>query len=215
MLFDSRARGGFRALTPARIEYPVGFPRRGIKGTEESRLLGPMSKRREKNLRWRKFAEEIKKLYPPLQVVASRRTGSIPIEKKDHASVQEAGARPLPFQDLGIFEEVEKISSFKVRSMTRRERKALGSQGPPTDSIPHITLHPESRIKGRFLRRRYRQLLDKIPILKYAYGKPENRPLKPSTFSTHFASDSRVTLAEPADLEWIAHVRNQTSGKEQ
>ncbi|OBZ79295.1 hypothetical protein A0H81_00776 [Grifola frondosa] len=59
-----------------RLATPPKLPNRADPTSEEARLLGPFSKRRQVNIRWRYFTQEWKKLYPPLQVTLKEETSS-------------------------------------------------------------------------------------------------------------------------------------------
>ncbi|KAF8898926.1 hypothetical protein BD779DRAFT_48542 [Infundibulicybe gibba] len=58
-----------KPLSPQALNSPPLMPARANPSSEEARLLGRLSKRREVNIRWRYFTVEWKKIRPPLEVV--------------------------------------------------------------------------------------------------------------------------------------------------
>ncbi|KAJ7630762.1 hypothetical protein FB45DRAFT_545811 [Roridomyces roridus] len=118
-----------KALSEPQLAFPPTLPSRADPSSDQARLLGPLSKRRQVNIRWRYFTAESKKVWLPLQVVVGDSTS----QRED---VREAGIRALPMQGLHVHEDVESIAA----------------------PSPHIS---------RWVRRRYRSLLDHLPILTY------------------------------------------------
>jgi len=182
--------------------------------TDEARLLGPLSKRRQVNIRWRYFVKEWKKVYPPLQVVVRQvsRSGKVISEKSDHTSLQRAGIRGVGagMQGTGVFEEVQRIvnSVQQPRPSTRRES---GSRLTPFTSNPAPSI--------RWLRRRYRQLLGRLPIL--AYSQSDGRT---GQYTVSIADDAilntgkqhanRIAEVDTNDRTWLqlADERDKTAG---
>ncbi|KAF9462128.1 hypothetical protein BDZ94DRAFT_1262005 [Collybia nuda] len=140
-----------KPLSPKSLASPPPLPGRADPTSEEARLLGRLSKRREINIRWRYFTTEWAKVYPPLQVVVE---GSEP----SMLDLARAGVRSIGFQGIRVFEEIERIagSAHTAPPLTRREMKA--------GKIPG---NVQLRHPSRWLRQRYRQLLFRTPILTY------------------------------------------------
>lgn len=141
---------------------PPTLPARANPTSDEARLLGPLSKRREINVRWRYFVQEWKKIRPPLDLTEAN--------IQDNGSATEALSKRFPFHNYGLLDELIQFSgvSQAQRPLTRRER--LADADTPEQNISS-TRHP-----SRWLRRRYLGLLGRIPILtmqRTRQGQPE------------------------------------------
>lgn len=206
-----------KALTPKKLVTPPKLPERADPKSEEARLLGPFSKRREVNMRWRFYTTEIKKVLPPLQLQVEEKRAQGTTLKTDPDTVNNLGIRPIGFQGQGVFEEVARIAGNLVPLMNlpRRERQAQGEGSPPTTGSPHFSSLPRgSTLSPRFVRRRFQTLLFKLPIFSYSYSKPkEGSPpsaghytvtQSPNALSqeTRYL-DTRCADAEPVEIEWL------------
>ncbi|KAF9020317.1 hypothetical protein BDZ89DRAFT_1164263 [Hymenopellis radicata] len=96
---------------------------------------GKPNKRREANARRRYFAAECMKTLPPLGL----------------------GAQPTPsLLNLGVLDDVHKlVGTQPPPSLTRRERLKEGKEMPK----------PVDRYPSRWMRRRYQELLSRVPIM--------------------------------------------------
>lgn len=138
--------------------------------SEEARLFGPLSKRREVNIRWRHFSAEWRKVWPPLEVQVS----SAGVDNStDISKVSSAGIRPMPLQGLGLLEEASALAQPPNTEKTSGEDQSNSvrpytlRQFRPFDNVDESA--------ARWYRRRYRELLARIPILKYsASSKPKS-----------------------------------------
>ncbi|KAF7306759.1 hypothetical protein MIND_00467600 [Mycena indigotica] len=101
-LLTSSASRPSAVLRNDALETPPTLPARANPKSEEAKLLGPFSKRREVNIRWRHFVKESRKVKPPLQVTVNDSSGSVKTE-----ATREVGIRSLPMQDWGVFEDIE------------------------------------------------------------------------------------------------------------
>lgn len=215
LLLEAKARINGKSLAESKLQYPTDYPQRGIPGTPERTIMGPLSKRRQKNLLWRAFVRESAKVHYPLEVVVSKRQTAGQVS--DPTALAAQGVRPLGFQDQGLYEEVEAIAGFEPAVLTSRERKAL--KLPAHQPVPRMTLHPKSRLTGRFVRRRFRQLIDRIPILKYSYD--DGTSAKPPSYSVHVSPHAltaqhryvkvKVNHATLEDLAWVEYTKKQRS----
>ncbi|KAJ6574931.1 hypothetical protein B0H19DRAFT_913762, partial [Mycena capillaripes] len=154
LLTTSASRIG-RNLSAQSLESPPTLPARANPDSEEARLLGPFSKRRETNARWRFFVEEWQKVLPPLQVVVEGDSPSRGVALDD---LRRVGIRSLPMQGLHVFEDVETLA-------TPRHSQNPNPISSSSASEPHIP---------RWVRRRYQALLNRLPILTYKI--PQNKP---------------------------------------
>ncbi|KAG5635066.1 hypothetical protein H0H81_012547 [Sphagnurus paluster] len=194
-----------KPLSLKSLAFPPTLPSRANPASEDARLLGPFSKRREVNTRWRYFSKEWKKVRPPLQVVL---TNTISEETQFATSSDEvvrAGIRGIGMQGRGVFEDIKAIVGPVItpKRLTRRERHGDGNA-----TCPKTTRHP-----SRWLRRRFQELLGRTPVLAYSrhtdkdgliYGKysvslPENA-LAPSL---RFDSSRIPEVYTSADQQWL------------
>lgn len=196
-----------RRTKPAKMDSlinPPKLPDRAIqRDSEEARLVGPFSARREINIRWRYFSEEIRKLYPPLEVFQD---GS-----------QELAHRTHDFTDYGFQHKmVQHIVDLSGRSRLRnptipRRGKRCDILGTPVDVKQRREMSP---LPTRWLRRRYRELLHTVPLVSQREGingdltydiRQSPNALGESTKTTI----SRIGNAKVIDLEWIT--KSQTT----
>ncbi|KAF9076099.1 hypothetical protein BDP27DRAFT_1210775 [Rhodocollybia butyracea] len=154
LLTASASRISSKSLEPHQLEFPPILSPRANPNSEEAQLLGPLSKRLELNTRWRYFTREWKKVLPPLEVTLRKEDGSI----STPADVSSSGSKNIGFQGQRILNSIENIvgPSTLPAPMPRRERP-LSEDQLPSD---RPTRHP-----SRWLRRRYQDLLGRIPVL--------------------------------------------------
>jgi hypothetical protein len=151
-----------KPLTLKSLDFPPTLPTRADPASEDALLLGPLSKRREVNIRWRYFVNEWKKIYPPLQLVANDPSRGVHEGVKD-TDLLRAGIRGFGAQGKGVFEDILSIAGplRTSSSLTRKERRNANIVPEPTSS--HLDRHP-----SRWLRRRYQELLGRMPVLAYS-----------------------------------------------
>ncbi|RPD57042.1 hypothetical protein L226DRAFT_23149 [Lentinus tigrinus ALCF2SS1-7] len=155
-----------KALKPSALLVPSTIPPERLDSSSaEYRILGPFSKRREVNARWRFFNQELKKTNYPLQVaiVEPATSGDGVVHKFDKPSLTRAGIRSIGLQDSGVFEEVEALASPSLLQCSENQHAShlLPDAIPPRPRF-------ESHLPRRFLQRRYQQLLCRIPVLTYS-----------------------------------------------
>jgi len=211
LLTTGFSRSTANPLKPEHLIFPPVLPARADPSSEEARLLGPLSKRREVNKRWRYFVTEWKKILPPLEVVVKTPDGS---ENTGLDDVSQAGIRSAGFQGYGVFKEIEDIIGpvTPARPITRRERRTRPEDNPsPPSAMPR---HP-----SRWLRRRYQELLGRLPALIYGYDPryPEGRgsySAQASIGALHHdvkATAHRRPVLDDSGLAWYqrAQLRNK------
>ncbi|KAJ7169704.1 hypothetical protein C8R46DRAFT_896854 [Mycena filopes] len=184
LLTSSESRVG-KALGNRDLQSPPTLPARADPNSEEALLLGPFSKRRETNTRWRYFAEESQKVRPPLEVVVD----DIPADSCG-ATVDDArrvGIRSLPLQGLPVFKDVEALASFRQERAHSKAPSDITSEPPPS----------------RWLRRRYGTLLNRLPILTYRVPPGDNTPRYSVSLSQSRLDVKTTVLGDSADLEWL------------
>lgn len=186
-----------KPLSPKSLVFPPSLPQRADPTSEDARLLGPLSKRREVNIRWRYFTTEWQKVRPPLQIVVADAGVSA-------ADTARAGIRGVGFQGTGVFEDVERIAgpARPPPPLTRREMQAGKVSG-----------EVQPRHPSKWLRRRYQHLLWRLPVLTYeppADEKGRKRgkyvvSLSPSAagHSFHPSPTRMPEISRPEDEAWL------------
>ncbi|KAI0328173.1 hypothetical protein GY45DRAFT_1326714 [Cubamyces sp. BRFM 1775] len=215
-LMTSDAARATRMLYADALQNPPILPARADPNSPEARTLGPFSKRREVNLRWRFFQQELQKTLLPLQVVVSDhpQSGDPPSPKTDEASLARAGIRSIGLQHSGVFEEIEALAA--VPNKARHSAK----DGAPSDSSAQgSSPTSSSHLSERFLRRRYQQLLARTPILVYKPSRTASSEDEAAdgkfqvTLSPHAAKRGTPVhrTASEVDLAWIRRAEELAS----
>ncbi|KAF8913033.1 hypothetical protein CPB84DRAFT_1760183 [Gymnopilus junonius] len=193
-LLTSALSRSTKPLDRADLTAPRTLPARADPSSEEARLFGPLSKRREVNIRWRFFRTGLTKVLPPLEIEGRQLC--------DNQSTS-VSCRPLAIQNQGIIRDIQNLIGdlFVERPKTRRER---GSNPPSQD----ISATPQcvKRHPSRWVRRRYRALLSRIPQLVYD-PKSTKEPFSVRTFPlAHYPQDrkaDRMRHADPTVMAWV------------
>ena len=195
--------------TQKQLQNPPNLPNRADPKSSDAKILGPLSKRRGVNLRWRFFEEEVAKIQPPIEASrahAVQVAGSLDnltetgATKQAYAGDVELTPAPIGFQGSSILCDLESIASPNPNVPKHTANPSLPN---PTHNIP-----PTPTV-NRFIRRQHRKLLGKIPIL--TYFKHPNSPvgkyhvsLSPFGYSDSLTElASVVPMADEADLAWL------------
>jgi hypothetical protein len=208
-----RPRGAINAKW---IAAPQALPPRADPASEEARLVGPFSKRREVNIRWRFFTQEARSIAPPLQV-GSRQPdhgGEVaPAVGTSSVHVRSAGLRDLGMQGSGLFEDLVDIADpvLQRERLTRRQRKAL--QQDAVEPGPRYEV-------PRFIRRSYQGLLGRLPMLTYTEN-PKDPPKGRFDVAVHPHANvpgerhqlGRTRMVSEADMAWIRLSPEAGNGK--
>lgn len=222
-------RSNGKPIHSERIDWPPKLSERAKPDSADAKVWGPLSKRREVNARWGFFLSETQKLFPPFKIVAEERppigSHAPAVYKSDLDTLKQLDLCPLPFQEKGVFEEAEAIAGLptRIRIFTRKEKK-VKQDGQPTAHTPSPPIPLGPTLPSRFVRRRYRALLSRVPILTYAFTKSEDSTQKPAgrytvSFTPAALANHTRTLparypkADPSDDEWLAHVEAQRKQK--
>ncbi|KAI0673360.1 hypothetical protein C8Q78DRAFT_1067709 [Trametes maxima] len=200
-----------KALSNRALAHPPNLPPRADPKSPEAQALGPFSKRREVNLRRRFFRAELQKTMFPLQVVVEgapvgTASGGAAVtgRRTDADALAGTRIRAVGLQHSGVFEEIEALAS-----PSRKLRHS--PQGTSADSSTQEQAGPyfQSHLPIRFLRRRYQQLLARIPMLLYkpprvtpqgAQSGKYQVTLSPNA-AKRFAPANRI--ASETDVAWI------------
>lgn len=164
LLFSEHARDRrHHRSSEAELAYPPKLEKRD---EEQTRLLGPISKRRELNAKKRHRVKLLDQTLPPLEIqLVQAASAGEPAEELDLS---------LPLQDLDLVSESQALGHS-------RRRDTSSNPSPPLK---------------RWLRRRYNQVLGKIPILSYS--------IDSGKFSVTRSTDTATIApsADEADLSW-------------
>ncbi|KZT75065.1 hypothetical protein DAEQUDRAFT_761033 [Daedalea quercina L-15889] len=170
------------------------LPERANPNSAAAHLLGPFSKRREVNIRWRYFTKQLHAVYPPVEVGVDQ---SRAITSKDHrtdrASLERAGVRPMLLQEAGIMEELE----------------SLAVTGCLPSGEPVFATH---YLRRRFLRQRFASLLGRIPLLTYSEALVDTKREASGHKTTETPNGYMVSLSPVAsrDQRSRAHDADET-----
>ena len=190
-----------KPLSLENLSSPPTLPRQADPFSQDARLLGPFSKRREVNIRWRYFTTEWKKVHAPLQIAVKHREG---VDSGiTNAELFHVGVRGLGLQAQGIHEDLEALVGppEMPRNLTRKE---LGG------AIKVNTEKP-SRHPSRWLRRRYQELLGRIPILSLVRHPSDSSQgkyfvsLSQNALAPSLRTSSRrlIEVSTSDDREWV------------
>lgn len=196
-----------KSLDLQHLVSPPALPDRANPLSEEARLLGPFSKRREKNIRWRFFATEWKKTLPPLEATVEVQAPEGIQRSNKTEDLDRAGIRGFGMQGSTVSEDIDTLvgPGWIPKTPTRR--------GRTSEDTTEVTSH--SRHPSRWVRRRYQQLLKRLPILTFARREDaDGRVSEKYSVSLHANTlDSPSSLAEvdANDLAWVARGETKNS----
>ena len=187
-----------KPLKPNAILLPPTIPKeRFDPHSSESRALGPFSKRREVNLRWKFFNRQLDKTLFPLQIMLQQRTeGDKLTVQTDQEALIRAGARGTGLQDAGVFEELEALSSLP--GVPRFEVSSAQGDG---DDTRQVLSTMRSHLSRRFLRRRFQETLSQIPILTYTSTPGRYKVTMSPNAGTR--NGPIQSVADETDLTWL------------
>ena len=204
LLGSDLSHRGSSPRKPKQLQHPPTLPPRADPESSDAKILGPLSKRREVNLRWRFFEEETAKVLPPIEVSRVHtvepptsldepvETGTIKGAKT--GGVSQSTSPPVGFQGTSVLSDLESIASPNPNVPKHATSPPLPN---PTNNTP-----PTSKI-NRFIRRQHRKLLGKIPILTY-FKHPTNPVGKYEvSLSPLVGLTSAIPMADEADLAWL------------
>ncbi|VDB99572.1 unnamed protein product [Peniophora sp. CBMAI 1063] len=155
------ARRVGKPLKPDQLANPPKMPARADPSSSEHKLYGPLSKRRQSNIRWRFFTDNWQKLHAPLELTVDPTPSS-----SKGKEVMRGVPRCIGIYGQGVLEDVKSVANASHGMRTpipRRQRRSL--RADEDAGWRHET--PAGIAPSRFLRRRYAELLGKIPILTY------------------------------------------------
>jgi hypothetical protein len=152
-----------RPLALRTLTRPPKLPAEADIKSDEARLFGPFSKRREVNIRWRYFTEEWKKIRPPTQTLVREISSGRAREIVDSETIHGLGIRSVGFQGQGVYEDVGRLVGA---SSTALPLPRKGRHVERDGDLLNRAADP-GRHKSRWVRRRYQSLLSRLPLLVY------------------------------------------------
>lgn len=185
------------------LAFPPTLPERARPGSEEAKLLGPLSKRREVNTRWRFFTTEVNKVLPPLQI-------SVEPPSSDSGTNGDATQpRCFGFEETNLLQQVFDLAGYPCISPSPTIR---WQRGPGT--TPERSSNPfDGKLPVRWLRRRYRELLGRLPILTYHPAKSESHSYTVSIPRNALMGGklqtSRLRFVDGEDLAWLRDITSR------
>ncbi|KAG9025205.1 hypothetical protein FS837_005055, partial [Tulasnella sp. UAMH 9824] len=177
-------RSSGKAIVESDTVHPPTLPAGADPKSEDAKMMGPLSKRREVNLRWRYWKEQVAAARVPLQSFA----GNEPDKTKR-----------VEWDPERLFEILERASTVPQRS---------SSSTPPTSPVlTASTKHsPPSKLprSARFLRRRFAEVLAQTPIMKTSNEGKVSVTISPKGIDTS-ERRNRVYAGQPSgeSLRWI------------
>ncbi|KAI0963967.1 hypothetical protein AcW1_000901 [Taiwanofungus camphoratus] len=214
-----------RPIEHRMLRSPPTLPERAGPTSVQARLLGSFSKRREVNIRWRYFTEQVKKVYPPLQVSIEEKTESGEVRQyTDRDRLVRAGVRCMGMQGEGIFEEVQALARPPAKTPARQAPEDT-SEAESAESSHSV----ESHLRPRFLRRRFARLLGRLPVLTYSHrsqaNESENSGQSIGRYQVSLAtnaigyslrrSPNRFPKVHPDDFAWIRSAEIEDERREE
>ena len=214
LLTSKHSRKTKKVLDSAHLKSPPTLPERTDPSSEDARLLGQFSKRREVNIRWRFFKTEWSKIFPPLQLSLTKESHSCIEGTDDPGAAAKAGVRAFGLQGGRLLEGAVELAgpAWRVPYTPRRALRASELHIPVAQEKPF-----HSDLPVRWLRKRYQNLLGKLPVLTYTPRNGYTVALAPSAVSSHIRyGANRLPPLDDCTLEWIklAHAKQEIKSVE-
>ncbi|TFK30821.1 hypothetical protein FA15DRAFT_662880 [Coprinopsis marcescibilis] len=151
LMMDAHARMGRKPYKPGSWKAAALLPPSAIHGSEEAQLFGPFSKRREVNIQWRFQKKTEKLLYPPFRLVST--------DDDDQLANASESDKWSAVPDFGLIKDIERlVGPAPPVPLTRKEMAQMGTQ---------VSQEPLSRHPSLWVRRRYRSLLVRVPLVDF------------------------------------------------
>lgn len=192
-----------KAIRHSSLVTPPRLPPHHNPDSNEARILGRLSLRRELNHRRRYFFTETRKVLPPLEIVETRHRVTVH-NRKSLNGLQ----LPQMLRNMVVIRKPEEPR----RSVSVTANAQEGSE--ESKNLTHVAGLP-----SRFLRRRHKLLLGKIPVLRYTETLSDNKPTVHSSFSVtmdpyglspdnQYSSD-RLSEPDASNTAWIKLANNR------
>lgn len=165
-------------------------------------LLGPLSKRREYNIRWRFFKSEWKKVYPPLHVSLQHPT------YQSNTRIPPNHPLSFGFQNTVTLQELLALAgSPSTLPDPPSKQRRLQQVQRTSDTNPL-----DGNLPLRWLRRRYQALLGRVPLLIHRSLPQDNSKrtydvqLADNAITASRPHSSRLRVVDAKDVTWISDV---------
>jgi len=145
-----------KPLSSSALYTPPTLPQKADLSSEEARIFGPLSRRREVNIRWRYHTAQLARTYFPLELSKGESNGS----------EFQTELRPTGAEELELLREVETLARSPHNGVPLPRRQQINYAKKETKDQTNIGQVFYSSRPARFIRRRYAQLLSRIPILR-------------------------------------------------
>ncbi|KAH7334410.1 hypothetical protein B0J17DRAFT_720816 [Rhizoctonia solani] len=174
----ARTKSGLKSQSDEPAALSLALDKRG--------WLGKLPERRERNLWWNWWREEPTKTLVPAEIEVIESNLDVPATLSLESDKPTVGFTNRQDSRIWLLRRVEEYSRSHVtpKAPRRSAERSPQSQGQRPEAI--ITIPPQSR----FMRRRYRELLSKMPLLSF---KPTLSSQTPPTI----ASDSTPRQNSP------------------
>ncbi|KIO29726.1 hypothetical protein M407DRAFT_163428 [Tulasnella calospora MUT 4182] len=184
LITSAHGRSSGKAIVQSDTVHPPNLPARADPQSEDAKLMGPLSKRREVNLRWRFWKEQVAAARVPLQSLAGT-------EADEKAQVR--------WDPEKLLETLERASTVPPGSSSSPSPTsyswAASTKNSPSSKFPR---------SARFLRRRFAEVLAQTPIIKTSNEGRMSVTISPKGIDTS-ERRSRVYAGQPSreSLRWI------------
>ena len=175
-----------KPLNKSDIITPRNLSARANPLSEDAQLYGPLSKRRQVNIRWRQFKAETKKLFPPL---GARVTDAVIKDGKSQFRVLHA--------KLDHLENVDSAVGELCRGPTKTRREQNDNVEINESPAPFYR-HP-----SRWVRRRYRWLLSRSPRLVHRSDNSISVEISPRSFSPYQKPAAYLPEVDRTTVTWL------------
>jgi hypothetical protein len=180
LLTCSGAKSKGKALKQGAWTRKNLLPPRADPTTEDARLLGPFSKRREVNIQWRYFKKQSHSIHPPLEILP------------EDTSANDTFT-PSAVADFGLVEHIHAlVGPAPCPPLTRKERIKGIPSPPPTHRHPSL-----------WVRRRYRELLERLPLLRSMPTKEGTPRRYEAEISSRRLGVAAMREVDEETLQWL------------
>ncbi|KDQ19890.1 hypothetical protein BOTBODRAFT_152442 [Botryobasidium botryosum FD-172 SS1] len=201
-----------KTLSSRKMATPPTLPERADPKSKDAQLLGPFSRRREVNIRWRYFTGEVAKVRPPLEIRLKEMMpgGELVERENDRESLIRLGLSPIGLEGTSAYRDLRVLAGEAISRplKPRRQRKLHPEEAPsPSTQTPTTTspLQRQPPRSARSLRNRYKLILAQLPILNYVYKPPplgKGPPVGRFTVSKPPPVSTMRSVASVDDMVW-------------
>lgn len=215
-----------KAPSKATLLSPPRLPPRAFPGSEEARLLGPLSPARINKIHLRYRNEQVGKVNAPVAVLLKQK--GVPVDEEQARLILERTGLPELQLGSAMLDELERRTQVPLEMRPRVPRRLQGDyEYPPSvQPVGHFSSAPlrvhlpsprtskwkaPREITPRLLRRRYKIMLEDAPIVTATLA--ETDPTKEGDAKVSFGVTrstwankgvSHLPVMDAEDLWWLA-----------